>query len=143
MEGLEVKLSNTTDQFMRKAALLMAKHDLYDACFHEVVRHAQMSSPEFGAVLRKLRTVHRDLFHEFPGVLSDVKPHFLQRLSDIHSELVRSEKESAMLLDAAEVLEKEATAHVGKCLSRLTGTEISVVKNVVRDVMFVDNDVTH
>ena len=37
-----------------------------------------------------------------------MRPHYVQRLADMHAEVVRSERESSLLLEAAEVLEKEA-----------------------------------
>ena len=40
-----------------------------------------------------------------------MRPHYLQRLSDMKSQVVRAERESSLLLEAAEVLEKEAIQH--------------------------------
>jgi hypothetical protein len=89
----------------------MAKHELYEVCFAEVINVATQSSPKFGAVLRKLRDIHKDLFAEFPATLHEMRPHYLQRLSDMKSQVVRAERESSMLLEAAEVLEREAIQH--------------------------------
>jgi len=108
---LKSKLDGVTDQFIQRGEILMAKHELYEVCFAEVINVASSSSPKFGAVLRKLRDIHKDLFSEFPATLHEMRPHYLQRLSDMKSQVVRAERESSLLLEAAEVLEKEAIQH--------------------------------
>ena len=40
-----------------------------------------------------------------------MRPHYLQRLQDMQAKVVRAEKESSLLLEAAEVLEREALQH--------------------------------
>ena len=108
---LKHKLDGVTDPFIQRGEILMAKHELYEVCFAEVINVATQSSPKFGAVLRKLRDIHKDLFAEFPATLHEMRPHYLQRLSDMKAQVVRAERESSMLLEAAEVLESEAIQH--------------------------------
>ena len=51
----------------------MAKHELYEVCFAEIINVATASSPKFGAVLRQLRNIHKDLFAEFPATLQEMR----------------------------------------------------------------------
>ena len=111
MQTLKMKLNGVSDPFIQRGEILMAKHELYEVCFAEVINVASASSPKFGAVLRKLRDIHADLFSEFPATLHEMRPHYLQRLSDMKSQVVRAERESSLLLEAAEVLENEAIQH--------------------------------
>ena len=111
MKGLSTTLEGLEDPFLRQGEILRAKHKLYDVCFKELVEHAEMSSPQFGQVLRMLHEVHGNLFGKFPAVLHEMRPHYVQKLADMHSEVVRAERETNMLLEAAEVLEKEAVSH--------------------------------
>ena len=111
IKTLKFKLDGVTDPFIQRGEILMAKHELYEVCFAEVINVASSSSPKFGAVLRKLRDIHKDLFAEFPATLHEMRPHYLQRLSDMKAQVVRAERESSLLLEAAEVLEKEAIQH--------------------------------
>ena len=92
----------------------MAKHRLYELCFEKSVEHAQKEQPEFGAVLRQLRETHRKLFDDFPKVLRDMRPKYLAALTEMHSEVVRTEEESRLLLEAAEVLEREVAEHAAE-----------------------------
>ena len=70
----------------------------------------QRRLPKFGAVLRQLRNIHKDLFAN-SATLQEMRPHYLQRLQDMQAKVVRAEKESSLLLEAAEVLEREALQH--------------------------------
>ena len=108
---LRSKLDDVTDPFIQRGEILMAKHELYEVCFAEVINVASSSSPKFGAVLRKLQSIHKDLFAEFPATLHEMRPHYLQRLTDMKNQVVRAERESSLLLQAAETLEEEAMQH--------------------------------
>jgi hypothetical protein len=108
---LKSKLNNVSDPFIQRGEILMAKHELYEVCFAEVINVASSSSPKFGAVLRKLQSIHKDLFAEFPATLHEMRPHYLQRLTDMKAQVVRAERESSLLLEAAETLEQEAIQH--------------------------------
>lgn len=63
------------------------------------------------AVLRMLREVHQQLFTEFPAVMRDMRPHYVHRLADMQTEVARAERETALLLEAAETMEQEAQLH--------------------------------
>ena len=111
MRGLSVALEGLEDPYLRQGEILRAKHKLYDVCFKELVEHAEASSPQFGKVLKMLHEVHENLFGKFPAVIHEMRPFYVEKLAKMHSEVVRAERETNMLLEAAEVLEKEAVAH--------------------------------
>jgi len=116
MEELTQKLDAVVDPrmkdpFLRQGEMLLAKHKLYELCFDELCVVADSHDPKFGQGLRKMKTVHEKLFNEYPGVLHEMRPHYKRRLADMQDEVVRAERETAQLLQAAEMLEKEAEAH--------------------------------
>lgn len=59
-------------------------------------------------VLRRIRDVHNRLMEDFSGVIKQMRPHYVHRLKNVQAELARSETESSQLLEAAELLEREA-----------------------------------
>jgi len=106
-----VKDPRMKDPFLRQGEMLLAKHNLYGLCFDELCDIGSAYDENYGKVLRKMRDVHEELFNEYPGVLHEMRPHYVRRLADMQDEVVRAERETAQLLQAAEMLEKEAEAH--------------------------------
>jgi hypothetical protein len=68
MRQLSFKVEGVEDPFLQQGEIIMAKHQLYDVCFEEAIKHANNTSAEFGAVLRKLRQIHQKLFSDYPAV---------------------------------------------------------------------------
>lgn len=106
-----VKDPRMKDPFLRQGEMLLAKHNLYALCFDQLCNIGSGYSDNYGKILRKMRDVHEELFNDYPGVLHEMRPHYVRRLADMQDEVVRAERETAQLLQAAEMLEKEAEAH--------------------------------
>ena len=95
----------------QECELVMAKHGLYDICFQELIGFADSGKqPEMGNLLRRMRAAHTSLFHAFPTILQLVSAH-AENSSAIISELERAEQEVSQLMEAADMLEKEAEEH--------------------------------
>ena len=109
--GLNERLPGIKDPFERQAEVISAKHRLYEVCFSQVITHAEKSSLEFGAVLRALRQVHGELFRTFPSVIRDMRPQYMSHLSEMYEEVARADKDSALLLEVTEMLEKKVADH--------------------------------
>merc|ERR1712224_1099981 len=83
-----VKDPRMKDPFLRQGEMLLAKHKLYGICFEELCNLADTYDEKFGLVLRDMRQVHEGLFSEYPGVLNEMRPHYVRRLADMQDEVV-------------------------------------------------------
>ena len=110
---LHDRLDNMKDSAQRHTEILMAKHGLYDVCFQEMITFAYGLNPQFSSVLRRICTVHSELFQTIEGVLAATALENAQ----LRNKLATSESETAQLLEAAETLEKEAETHQAEMLA--------------------------
>ena len=109
VSGLEKKVGETQDAFMKRRETTNAKAQLYDVCFEEAINYAITSgNPNFGVALRKLRLSQQSMLLEFGGLINAMHIHYIERLRNMSKQLKNAESENSMLLNAAEALEKEA-----------------------------------
>jgi len=106
-----VKYPRMKDPYLRQGEMLLAKFKLHELCFEELCNVAESSDTRFAEALRTMKDAHAKLFSEFPAIIYDMRPHYKRRIAEMQDEVVRSERETAQLLQAAEMLEKEAEAH--------------------------------
>ncbi len=112
MQRLRERLEHEGDPFVRQAAILSAKHDLYDVVAAQVAEHAASgpASKQFAAVVRRLRAEQQQVVAELPMVVADATEHARRRLEKQRARTAGSEERAAELLKAASFLETHVNA---------------------------------
>eukprot|EP00698_Gefionella_okellyi_P019375 TRINITY_DN5930_c0_g1_i1.p1 TRINITY_DN5930_c0_g1~~TRINITY_DN5930_c0_g1_i1.p1 ORF type:complete len:679 (-),score=216.80 TRINITY_DN5930_c0_g1_i1:78-2114(-) len=108
---LDARLLAAEDPFVRKSEVFAAKHALYDICFNGAIERAA-SDPKLAEVLQQLRLVHSEIIGALAVIPSDMANYYSQRMNELQGEVDRAERETAQLLEAAELLERETAQYV-------------------------------
>ena len=115
IKGLSARLEGMTDAFERQGEILVAKEQLYDVVFQVAVEaagalgKAASAGDGLAASLRALRKSMRGLATDWPGVLAEARPAYQAATKAAEARASRAEGETARLLRAAEMLEKEVS----------------------------------
>ena len=115
IKGLSARLEGMNDPFQRQGEILVAKEQLYDVVFQVSIEAASTlgragaAGDGLAASLRALRKSMRGLASDWPAVLAEARPAYQAATVAAESRASRAEAETARLLRAAEMLEKEVS----------------------------------
>ena len=111
LQAVSATLETIDDPFLRQSEILAAKHELFEVCFAQTVSLIEATDPELANIVGTLKQVHRAYFAQFPALLQSMRPHYVEQREEEARAKRRAQSETKQLLQAAELLEKEAEMH--------------------------------